>query len=251
MRRVGLTLIILIGLVMLVGCGQNTTVPEVEVPVEDAQEEVEREPVILDADVPQRDPFSASGSGAWEKEAGTVTVEGRDPFRVADGSSDWERQNGEVDTSGRDPFVPVSGEPDVPVEPEEPEEPDEPVEPEDPVDEPDDPDDEVPLPDAVTVQITTLDRCWLDVFVDGTRELRTNVPQGETMEWQGSVVLFEQVGREFAVEVTVNGQDLGRLGDLVQRLEEGPVEEAGVQISLEQRFAGGVLVGLEFAVLAN
>ncbi|MCW3490294.1 DUF4115 domain-containing protein [Dethiobacter alkaliphilus] len=245
MRKSALILMIILGLV-LVGCGQEETDSELDVPDEVVQEEEEREPVILDADVPDRDPFASGGSGSWERERSQVERDGRDPFAVA-GSSDWERENGAVDRSGRDPFAPGAEEEEEPVEP--PEEPVDPVDPEDP-DDPDDPDDVV-IDGMVTVQLRTLDRCWLDVFVDDTRVLRTNVPRGETMEWEGSVVRLEQVGREFAVSVVVNGEDLGRLGDLVERLEDGPVIEAGVQISLEQRYAGGVLVGLEFASLAD
>ena len=244
MRRLGLILIVLIGFVLLVGCGQDEAAPEVEAPVDNEQVDEVREPVILDADVPERDPFSAgSGSSNWDTEGSTVRRQGRNPFAVADGSSDWRTQRGSVNTSGRDPFVQGSYEPYEPDEPDEPNEPDEP-------DDPDDPD-VGPAPGEVNVQLTTLDRCWLDVFVDGDRVLRTNVPRGETLEWAGSVILLEQVGREFGVAVTVNGQDLGRLGTLVQRLEDGPIVEGGVRISLEQRYAGGVLVGLEFAVVAN
>lgn len=110
-----------------------------------------------------------------------------------------------------------------------------------------------PVPGRVEVRVTTLDLCWLEVYVDGERVLRKNVPGGTTHTWVGErEVLLQQVGRERAVDLAVNGRDLGRLSALAPRLQGDPqtVETDGtrVKITLARRYRGGVLVGLKFAV---
>ena len=97
------------------------------------------------------------------------------------------------------------------------------------------------------LELSALDRCWLDVFVDGQRVLRTNVPAREYLHWQGKQVELAQVGRAWAVQVTVNGQELGLLENLVAQLENG-FTVPGVEITLERKYPGGVLVGLRFSV---
>ncbi|MBS4030497.1 MAG: hypothetical protein KGZ63_03610 [Clostridiales bacterium] len=241
--------LILICTLLLVGCTTKQVVEPgilTPAPVEEQTEPVEVE--IRELQAPERDPFatgSVSESGS-EVVVSAVEAEGRNPFVVADGS-DRERLAGEVESGGRNPFAVVPNEvivPEIPVEPEEPVDPGEiPVDPE-----PGEPN----ITDGVQLRIVTTERCWLDIFEDGVRVLRDNVPGGRTLDFYGdSEVRLEQVGREQAVSVTVNGKDLGRLLELVQRLENGPYEdrEAGVRVSLERRYPGGVLVGLRFTAL--
>lgn len=244
MKRFGIVICVLLGLLLVVGCG-SVEEPALDV-VPEVVEPEPRLPLILDADVPERDPFDVTGRATdWESRQGEVDNGGRDPFVVASRDSDWNGEAGNVSRAGRDPFDPTGKVVDEPGEPEEPDvpgEPDESGEPEEP---------EVPVVDAVTVQITTLDRCWLDVFVDGVRVLRTNVPSGQTLQWTGNEVLLEQVGRDYAVNLVINGKDYGLLQSFVLNFVGGEYvdREAGIRMTLDERYTGGVLVGLRFRVL--
>lgn len=211
MKRVALLMCMVI---MLAGCGRQAAAPQGSLPDVPQAVQKEKVPLILDAGVPERDPFAAAAAAA---------------------STDWQTARAAVSPGGRDPFAAGTAA-ELPPEPEVPaEEPGEPG--------------EVPAAGAVVVQLETLDRCWLEVFVDGRRVLRTNVPVGETLTWAGTrEVVLEQVGREQAVLLVVNGRNLGRLAEVVPRLERGPVTEGGVAISLERRYPGGVLVGLRFYI---
>lgn len=187
----------------------------------------------------------------------------RDPFLPVFGGEAAEAQPSQVTAAGRDPFMQVDNVTEPPViEAPEPEPPvTEPSEPEPTEAEPDEtepPDDsvEVTTPGRVTLHLMTLDRCWLDVFVDNERVMRTNVPNGETLLWSGSEeITLDQVGRPGAVMVTLNGRQLGRLADMVPSLVQGPLyydfDQTRVQITLGHRYSGGVLVGLRFTVVTN
>lgn len=245
MKKTLLTLVVLCGFVLLAGCGQEAAPPVDDAPVTELPAAEERLNEIIDAAVPERDPFD-SGPLAMERERRSATVEqsGRDPFAMA-AAAERTRESSRVRETGRNPFVEASqgGEQQEP----EPEPPEEPVIPGEPVD--------VQPPGVVLVELRTTDRCWLDVFVDDVRVLRTNVPLGQTLSWEAErVVRLEQVGREFAMRATVNGKDYGTLGELARRLETGGTmvdREAGVAISLERRYAGGVLVGLAFSAVSG
>lgn len=233
MKRVALLMCMVI---MLAGCGRQAAAPQGSLPDVPQAVQKEKVPLILDAGVPERDPFAAAAAAAVrEKGEAAAVVNGRDPFAAAAASTDWQTARAAVSPGGRDPFAAGTAA-ELPPEPEVPaEEPGEPG--------------EVPAAGAVVVQLETLDRCWLEVFVDGRRVLRTNVPVGETLTWAGTrEVVLEQVGREQAVLLVVNGRNLGRLAEVVPRLERGPVTEGGVAISLERRYPGGVLVGLRFYI---
>ncbi|MCR3921844.1 MAG: DUF4115 domain-containing protein [Firmicutes bacterium] len=236
MRRLWLVLLLLTLLVS--GCGKQAP-PPVDADTEPIVVQKEKVPAIVSADVPERDPFATRSGSTSTGEAGTVPTEGRNPFVLASASDEWQEEQGTVDTSGRNPFVEGSGEviePPPPVE--------------EPIDDPDEPPIEEPSAGEITLEVTTLERCWLDVFVDDERVLRTNVPVGETLRWQGQQeVQLAQVGRIWAVEVTVNGQKIGLLEDLVKKLVDGPITEAGVRISMERMYPGGVLVGLSFSAI--
>jgi hypothetical protein len=241
----------------LVGCGRGDMDNDTFVPP--VVEKPEDEPIteIIGGETPTRDPFATGRDYTdWDKETGDVDADGRDPFASDLVGSDWVKESGNVSTDGRDPFRMVAGVGDPePVDPVDPEPVDpEPVEPVDP--EPVDPEPVEPVDPGVPsgvilVQARTLDRCWLDVFVDGERVLRTNVPVDRDLEWSGNEVLLAQVGRDYALEVTVNGKNLGVLIDLVERMSNGVYvdQEAGVRISLERQYDTGVLVNLRFTPL--
>lgn len=216
--------LIFICMLLFAGCATEQAVeliaPEpAPVPVEEETKQVIVE--IRELKVPERDPFAAGGESVRDILASAVELEGRNPFSEVP----------------NEVFMPE--EPEIPEEPVEPGE--DPGELKEPV-----------IADSVQVQVVTFDRCWLDIFEDNVRVLRDNVPGGRTLVYNGkSEIRLEQVGREQAVSVTVNGKDLGRVSALVQQLEGGSYvnREAGVRITLEQRYPGGVLVGLRFAVL--
>lgn len=228
---------LMILVLLLSGCSKEAP-PAAEVDDEPQVVQKEKVPAIVSADAPKRDPFaSVSGSSRTEL-AGSVPTEGRDPFTVGKTGDQWETQEGKVSKAGRNPFVEGTGK----------EEPLPPPPVEEPPDKPEVPGEEPPVVgDGVVIKVTTLDRCWLDVFVDQQRVLRTNVPVGETLSWRGEQeVLLDQVGRERAIEITVNGQQLGVLSELVKELKDGPKVVAGVQVSLKRTYPGGVLAGLSF-----
>jgi hypothetical protein len=104
-----------------------------------------------------------------------------------------------------------------------------------------------PITGELVVELRTVDRCWLDVFVDGARVLRTNVPSGRTLTWGAEQdVVLEQVGRDFGVQLIVNGKDYGLLSNFARQIgrDEYIDREAGVAISIRQTYSGGVLVGV-------
>jgi hypothetical protein len=239
MKKLCMATIILLCLLLAAGCGRQAAPPDNEGPVITDPVVKERVPQILDADLPERDPFNAGGGSDWQKGESQVDRTGRDPFTLASNASDWEKESGEIDKKGRNPFAAVPNEIIVP-EPVDPE----PVDPTDPT---------IPLGDLV-VELRTLTRCWLDVFVDDVRVLRTNVPSGETLRWEAKqVVLLEQVGREFGVQLLINGKDFGLLGNFAQQLgrDEYIDREAGVAITLQQKYPGGVLVGVKIRAIGS
>lgn len=216
---------------LLPGCGQN--------------------PVILaPPDVPAVGENATMGSG----EIRELQPPERDPFRVAAAGPIPGGVIGmPAPETGRDPFERAANVVILPPEPDEVPPDEEPVPPDEEPIPPDDP--VVVIPGKVALQIQTTDICWLDIYADNVRMLRTNVQAGETLTFEAEAeVRLEQVGREWALMLVVNGQNLGRLSTIVTELQKGPLTlpEAGVRISLQQRYSGGVLVGLRFtAITAN
>lgn len=205
---------ILLG-VLLAGCGKKAELTEVKVPGKEKPPVENNKPEILEPLVPKRDPFMVVDGRAQQGQRGVVAQKGRDPFAVV---------------------ANVVGVPQLP---------DEPVV-------PDSGEEKVPAPSGrVAVSLKTLDRCWLEVYVNGIRKLRTNVPVGQTHAWEGESVILQQVGRDHAVVLTVNGKNMGLLADFARKLDAAPFtdRELGVQITLDRRYTGGVLVGLKFSAL--
>jgi len=224
MKEKGLVILFLLFLLLSVGCG-NVVQPQPETVGENLAAPVEEVPEILAPAVPGRDPFSVTTPSVRQKKSGTIDRTGRDPFLL--GSQE-----------------PVKPEPPEPL----------PVEPAPVLPEPVPPGEERPLPDGLVIALQTIDRCWLDVFVDGRRVLRSNVAAGQILNWEAArEIVLQQVGREHTVRLTVNGQDFGLLSHFIQRLAAGEDlgRQAGVKISLERRHSGGVLVGLRFLAEAN
>ncbi|MBS3898086.1 MAG: DUF4115 domain-containing protein [Dethiobacter sp.] len=209
-------------LLLSVGCGE-TVQPLPETATNEMPVSAEEAPEILVPVVPGRDPFSAAAPYARLKESGFV------------------------DRTGRDPFLPLPRQP----EPAEPVPAESPVVPE-PV--PPAAVEEDRLPEGLIVALETVDRCWLDVFIDGRRVLRSNVAGGQTLRFEAErEIVLQQVGREHTVRLTLNGRDLGLLSHFVQRLAAGeePARQGGVHVSLERRHSGGVLVGLRFLAVPS
>lgn len=216
MKKTRVGLIVMLLLLLLVGCRNVEQPPLAESPVLPLL--TQQAPEILLQPVPGRDPFSPGVPAVRQKESGKVDGTGRDPFLPA-------------------PAVTEPAEP-APTVPEEESEPVLPPIPE-----------EESLPEGLIIMLQTIDRSWLDVLVDGRQVLRSNVASQQTLRWEAKrEIVLQQVGREHAVRLTVNGQDFGLLAHFVQRLEAGEElgRQAGMLISLERRHPGGVLVGLRF-----
>jgi len=210
-------------LLLSVGCGE-TVQPLPETATNEMPVSAEEAPEILVPVVPGRDPFSAAAPSARQKTSGFV------------------------DRTGRDPFLPAARQPEPAVP--------QPAEPAPVVSDPteQEPAEEGRLPEGLVVALETTDRCWLDVFADGRRVLRSNVAGGQMLRFEAErEIVLQQVGREHSVRLTVNGRDLGLLRHFVQRLAAGeePARQGGVHVSLERRHSGGVLVGLRFLAVPS
>ncbi len=219
MKKKGLTILFIFSLLLAVGCGK-VALPLPETAGEDLAVPAEQLPEILAPAVPGRDPFSVAAPDIRQKKSASV------------------------DRTGRDPFLPAPQQPE-PVKPE----PSIVPAPVVPAAVPPGSAEEDRLPEGLLVVLETTDRCWLDVFVDGRRVLRSNVADGQTLRFEAErEIVLQQIGREHTVRLTVNGRDFGLLSQFVQRLAAGEElgRQAGVQISLERRYSGGVLVGLRF-----
>ncbi|MBC7338282.1 MAG: DUF4115 domain-containing protein [Firmicutes bacterium] len=112
---------------------------------------------------------------------------------------------------------------------------------------------EAPASAPLQVGIRVTSPTWLEVRVDGKQVLRTNVARGSQLKYEASKqVTLQEVGREGAILLSVNGRDLGRASTLVKELSRPKQVEAGghtVEISLVRRYPSGVLVGLTFALV--
>jgi len=218
MKRVWFLLLLLL---VAVGCSRNLEQPLP--PAGGGEEEIKAVLPVVAGDLPARDPFLAQQGEAVARDAAQVPATGRDPFgRTADEPGS-EQEAVAVTGSGRDPFREGGEQP--------------------PVEEPDG-----PLPAGrVEIELFVRTRCWLDVFVDGERVLRDNVSAGETLRWQGGRVELAQVGRSWAVELKVNGRDVGLLEELAAEFDRGPLVRSGARITLQRKYPGGVLVGLLFS----
>lgn len=76
-----------------------------------------------------------------------------------------------------------------------------------------------PLPGEVEIRVNVLSTSWVRVRVDGQEVLQATLPAGSNRTWVGKQLVELRVGNAGGVEVTVNGQPLGVLGQPGQVLE--------------------------------
>jgi cytoskeleton protein RodZ len=72
---------------------------------------------------------------------------------------------------------------------------------------------------GVTLSITATEECWTEVTLDSLNAFRGLVGAGEQLAWQAQREIILRLGNAGAVEVTVNGEFLGTLGDRQQVVE--------------------------------
>lgn len=70
-----------------------------------------------------------------------------------------------------------------------------------------------PAGDEVTVKVVTTRDAWLRVLVDGVQQYNGTLPKGSTRQWTGDEIIRIRTGRADSVQVTVNGEDIGLMGD--------------------------------------
>lgn len=87
--------------------------------------------------------------------------------------------------------------------------------------------------DKLTLQIRITEPAWIRVTVDGKKRLEKTLNPGAEQMWEGQQWIQMRVGNAGGVEVTINGQERGRLGksgqvlDLVWSLQDdGSIVEA-------------------------
>jgi cytoskeleton protein RodZ len=70
-----------------------------------------------------------------------------------------------------------------------------------------------PAGDKVTVKVVTTRDAWMRVLVDGVQQYNGTLPKGSTRQWTGDDIIRIRTGRADSVQVTVNGEDIGLMGD--------------------------------------
>jgi cytoskeletal protein RodZ len=74
--------------------------------------------------------------------------------------------------------------------------------------------------EGVTLVIEIVERAWLQVTIDGQDQPSGILEAGETREWQATNTIYLICGNAGGVNVTVNGEDLGLLGERAQVVEK-------------------------------
>jgi hypothetical protein len=72
----------------------------------------------------------------------------------------------------------------------------------------------------VVLQIKVIERTWLQVTVDDQELPGELLQTDEEREWKGENTIYLICGNAGGVEVTVNGEDLGTLGERGQVVEK-------------------------------
>lgn len=67
-----------------------------------------------------------------------------------------------------------------------------------------------PIP-SVTIEVKVVERCWVEVTVDGEVVYSGTLQVGETKSWTGQDKITMRAGYPNGVEITLNGEYLGRL----------------------------------------
>lgn len=80
---------------------------------------------------------------------------------------------------------------------------------------------------GVTLLLKFVDRVWLQVSVDGQALPGEMFETGEEKEWQAEYTIYLICGNAGGVEATVNGEELGILGERAEVVEKiwGPEGE--------------------------
>ena len=64
------------------------------------------------------------------------------------------------------------------------------------------------------------DRCWTQVIADGKTLYEGTMDKGKTMNWKGKEKVSITAGNAGAVALSVNGQDMGKAGEVGQVVEK-------------------------------
>ena len=70
------------------------------------------------------------------------------------------------------------------------------------------------------LSITVIERAWLQVTVDGEDQLGGILEAGEERVWEAQDTIYLICGNAGGVEVIVNGEELGVLGERAQVVEK-------------------------------
>ncbi|MCR5757160.1 MAG: DUF4115 domain-containing protein [Selenomonas sp.] len=74
--------------------------------------------------------------------------------------------------------------------------------------------------DGVELVAKFTDKCWTQVVADGKTVYEGTMEPGKTQTWKGKEKVVITAGNAGAVEMKVNGQDLGKAGDVGQVVEK-------------------------------
>ena len=74
--------------------------------------------------------------------------------------------------------------------------------------------------DGVELVAKFTDKCWTQVVADGKTVYEGTIEPGKTETWKGKEKVVITAGNAGAVEMKVNGQDMGKAGDIGQVVEK-------------------------------
>ena len=94
--------------------------------------------------------------------------------------------------------------------------------------------------DGVELAAKFTDRCWTQVVVDGKTVYEGTMEKGKSETWKGKEKVVITAGNADAIDVTLNSQSLGKLGDKGQVVEktftpDGPVADTGAKDSKDSK----------------
>jgi len=87
-----------------------------------------------------------------------------------------------------------------------------------------------PIYTGVFVELNFLGTSWVQVSVDGVRQVQGEVQAGTRQSWYGDTRVELRIGNAGVVEVTVNGEKLGTLGAVGEVVDQ-VFEKAGAELS--------------------
>jgi len=98
-----------------------------------------------------------------------------------------------------------------------------------------------PVYTGIFLELVFTDTSWIQVTVDGVRQFQGELGEGTYRSWYGEERIELRLGNAGAVEVTVNGQKLGKLGsqgEVVDRVFEKVGEQVAEATLTPQPTAG-------------